>query len=170
MKEACLQKLEFLLKKIVPATEKAFPEKMFSLKRNNNTLKCQIKKPDHCISFVKPDSVGEFLGFSSKLLIPGRCPHPTCLWTSTKFAHYLHWLQPYNRGFLQQLTRIIREFAVHYKPEFSVEETPNNLIYPLLYASIQPLCQESDTKNISLKILNRNFYIMNFRGEDIIVT
>lgn len=155
---------EFLLKHLVLTGGKAnSSEKVFSLKPNNNTLKCEIYSRDHCISFVQPDSIGKLLGFSNKLLAPGKV-HTSDLPVNIVKVRTIHIDCNLTSGafYNDRPSHTIYEFAIHDNPGFAIDETPKNLIY-------LPISQKKDINNITLKVLDQNFQPVNFRGEEIIV-
>ncbi|KAJ8912761.1 hypothetical protein NQ315_016718 [Exocentrus adspersus] len=105
-------------------------EGVFSLKPNNNTIKCEIFSTKYAIDFRPKDSIGKILGFSEKLLeinklhssdlpvniIKVRTIHLDCSITSGAF---------YN----DRPSHTIYEFAVSADPGYAIDETPTNLIY-----------------------------------------
>lgn len=154
----------FLLKHLVPETEKIPPEKVFSLKPNNNTLKCELYSRDNYISFAHPDSIGNLLGFSSKKLLPPGQVHTSDLPVNIVKVRTIHIDCNLTTGafYNDRPSHTIYEFAIHDNPGFSIDETPKNLIY-------LPISQKRDITNITLNILDQNFLPVNFRQEEIIV-
>lgn len=136
-------------------------EDIFSLKPNNNTLKCEIFSKTYWIEFTQ--SVADILGFSKKLLSPNvlhssdlpvkiikvRTVHLDCSITVGAF---------YN----SRPSHTIYEFAIECDPGFAIDETPQHLIY-------LPVINQTEIYNITIKVLDQDFRPVNFRGEEIIV-
>ncbi|KAJ8912215.1 hypothetical protein NQ315_009039 [Exocentrus adspersus] len=138
-------------------------EEVFSLKPNNNTIKCEIFSTKYAIDFRPKDSIGKILGFSEKLLeinklhssdvpvniIKVRTIHLDCSITSGAFYN--------NRP-----SHTIYEFAVSADPGYAIDETPTHLIY-------LPIINKKEIYNICVSVLDQNFELVNFKGEKIIV-
>lgn len=154
----------YLKQKIIPNTvRKDQHDQYFSLKPNNNTLKCEIKSEKYEIDFKPKDSIGKILGFSDRILkskkvhesdlpvniVKVRTIHIDCNITSGAF---------YNN----KPSHTIYEFSVSVDPGFAIDETPTNLLY-------LPVVRKREISNITLSILNQDFKPVNFRGEEIIV-
>lgn len=167
---------DFLLKQIVSTAtdeenleleESGFSnenlESVFSLKPNNNTLKCEIYSSDLYINFVPSDSIGSILGFSKKLLPPGEV-HSSDLPVNIVKVRTIHIDCNLTTGafYNDRPSHTIYEFAVNDNPGFAIDELPKNLLY-------LPIIQKRDITNITLNILDQNFQPVNFRGEEIIV-
>lgn len=137
------------------------PERKFHLKANNNTLKSEIIS-DRNIKFNKIDSIGAILGFSKRMLnantlyesdlpvniikvnaIRVECNIVTGSYINNKQAHTLH------------------EFATTVGPGYKIVEVPANVIYlPVTGKQIS---------SITLKIVDQDGDLVNFRGENITI-
>lgn len=138
-------------------------EATFSLKPNNNTLKCEIFSNLYSIDFQRNDSLANILGFSKRILPPNvthssdlpvkiikvRTAHLDCSITVGAF----HNSRP---------SHTIYEFAIESDPGFAIDETPRHPIY-------LPVLNKEEIYNITIKVLDQDFQPVNFRGEEIIV-
>lgn len=154
----------YLRQQIIPDTvKKEDYDKYFSLKPNNNTLKCEIQSNTLEIDFTQADGIGKILGFSKRTLTPGkkhesdlpvniikvRTIHIDCNISTGAYYNYLP-------------THTIYEFSVDVDPGYTINEIPRNLIY-------LPIINKQEIFNITLVILNQDFKPVNFRGEEVIV-
>lgn len=135
----------------------------FSLKPNNNTLKCEIRSSNYSVDFQQPNGIGHLLGFSSRLLASGP------LHTSDKPVNIIkvrtiHIDSNITSGafYNDKPSHTIYEFAVGVDPGFAIDETPQHLIY-------LPVINRREIHNITLKVLDQNSNLINFRGEDLII-
>lgn len=137
-------------------------DEIFSLKPNNNTLKCEIfcKYP---IDFTHKDSIGTILGFSPKVLDPGIL-HSSDLPVNIIKVRTIHIDSNITSGafYNNKISHTIYEFAIAVDPGFAIDETPQHLIY-------LPVVNRNELHNITLRILDQDSEIVNFRGEEIIV-
>lgn len=134
----------------------------FSLRPNNNTLKCEIYHQSHYIDFTKSNSLGKLLGFSSRVLSPG-IVHESDLPVQIVQVRTIHIDCNITEGafYNNQPSHTLYEFPLSVDPGYAIDEIPKNLIYlPVLKNKIY---------NLTLNILDQNFNSVNFRGEDIIV-
>lgn len=154
----------YLQKKLIPSGVTQIEEHSdyFSLKPNNNTLKCEIKSK-HEINFTPKDSLATLLGYSTQVLEPNilyqsDLPvkivkvitiHVDCNITAGAF---------YNN----KPSHTIFEFGLKVDPGYAIDIEPNNLIF-------LPVTNKSEIHNITLTILDQNSEPVNFRGEEIIV-
>lgn len=138
-------------------------EKVFSLKANNNTLKCEIYSEKYSIDFQPEDSIAEILGFSAGILEPKRL-HISDLPVNVIKVRTIHLETNITGGAFYNDTpsHTIYEFAIDVDPGYAIDETPKNLIY-------LPVTNRREIHNITLRVLNQNFEVVNFRGEEIIV-
>ncbi|KAJ8969746.1 hypothetical protein NQ317_009580 [Molorchus minor] len=153
----------YLQKRVVPSGAKQQSDSYFSLKPNNNTLKCEIKSK-HEINFTPKDSLAALLGYSAQVLKPDTLYqsdlpvnivkvvtiHVDCNITTGAFYN--------NRP-----SHTIFEFGLKVDPGYAIDIEPNNLIFLPVNSS------KSEIDNITLKILDQNSEPVNFRGEEIIV-
>lgn len=137
-------------------------EKLFSLKPNNNTLKCEIYSELFDIDFRPADSIGKILGFSKQLLKVGDY-HSSDLPVNIIKVRTIHIDTNITSGafYNHKPSHTIHEFAVGVDPGFSIDEKPQKLIY-------LPV-NKTEIYNITLRILDQSGELVNFRGEEIIV-
>src|SRR5436190_4167035 len=128
---------------------------------NNNTLKCEITSNKE-IDFDPSDSLGSILGFKPQKLkanilhksdnpvsiirvnaICIECSLTTNSYSNNKNVHILH------------------EFFPRVPPGFKIIESPNQIIYLPINAQV--------INNITLKIVDQDGNLINFRGEVITV-
>lgn len=135
----------------------------FSLKPNNNTLKCEIYSEEYSVDFQKPRGIGHILGFSPRFLEPGKL-HSSDLPVNIIKVRTIHIDCNITTGafYNEKPSHTIYEFAVGVDPGFAIDETPQHLIY-------LPITNRSQIHNITLKILSQDFVPVNFRGEEIII-
>lgn len=151
----------YLQQRVTPSgIERA--EDYFSLKPNNNTLKCEVKSK-HEIDFTRRNSLAELLGYSPQVLKPdllyeSDLPvkivkvvtiHVDCNITTGAF---------YNN----KPSHTIFEFGLKVDPGYAIDIEPNNLIFLPVNSS------KREIANITLRILDQNSEPVNFRGEEII--
>lgn len=138
-------------------------EEIFSLKPNNNTLKCEIFSKMYWIDFEKDAGISHILGFSRKLL-PPRVLHSSDLPVKIIKVRTVHLDCSITVGafYNDRPSRTIYEFAIESDPGFAIDETPRHLIY-------LPVLNKEEIYNITIKVLDQNFRAVNFRGEEIIV-
>lgn len=150
----------YLQKRVIPVQSEH--NDYFSLKPNNNTLKCEIKSK-HEVDFTRKDSLAELLGYTAQILKPdilyqSDLPvkivkvvtiHLDCNITTGAF---------YN----SKPSHTIFEFGLKVDPGYAIDIEPNNLIF-------LPVNNKTDINNITVRILDQNSEPVNFRGEEIIV-
>lgn len=137
-------------------------EDTFSLKPNNNTLKCMLKSKFQ-VNFEHKDSIGRMLGFSSKILPPNEkhesdlpvqiikvqtirveCSVTTSAYYDSRLSHTLY------------------EFAPQVEPGFSINIEPQHVIY-------LPINRRDSIDNITLTLVDQDSRPVNFRGEQIVI-
>lgn len=153
----------YLQKHVIPSdATKSEINDYFSLKPNNNTLKCEIKSK-HEIDFTRTDCLAELLGYTPQVLKPDTLYqsdlpvrivkvvtiHVDCNITTGAF---------YN----SRPSHTIFEFGLNVDPGYAIDIEPKNLIF-------LPVNNKTDIQNITLRILDQNSEPVNFRGEEIIV-
>lgn len=131
------------------------------IQANNNTLKCEIKS-NQVINFEPNDSIGSLLGFEHRKLAANQlhesdypvsiikvnaicieCSITTNSYSNSKTVHILH------------------EFFPRVPPGFKIIETPSQVIYlPINTSTISSL---------TLKIVDQDGKLINFRGEVVTV-
>lgn len=138
-------------------------DKIFSLKPNNNTLKCEIFSEKYAVDFRPVDSIGRTLGFSKKLLLQNDL-HKSDLPVNIIKVRTVHLDSNITVGafYNDRPSHTIYEFPITVDPGFAIDETPTHLIY-------LPIVNRRQINNITVNILDQNFEPVNFRGEEIIV-
>jgi hypothetical protein len=135
--------------------------RQFSLKPNNNTLKCELKSVFE-ISFEPSDSIGSLLGFSKRVLkantlhesdLPVNIIQVTTIRVECNIISGTYYAN--NRS------HTLYEFSPTVDPGFSINIEPRNLIY------LPVNRQQID--NITLTLLDQNSKPINFRGEEIVI-
>lgn len=136
-------------------------EKLLSLKANSNTLKCEICSVFN-IDFTHSDSVGNILGYSPRYL-PSNQKYESDLAvdiikvTTIRIECNIIKGSYYN----SKHSHTLYEFAPSADPGYNIDIEPRNLIFLPVNTSI--------IDNISLRILDQNSSLINFRGEEIVV-
>lgn len=140
-------------------------DQFFSLKPNNNTLKCEIRSEKYQVDFTPSDSIARILGFSNRILEPSKQLHESDLPVDIVKVRIIHIDCNITTGafYNQNPSHTIYEFSVGVDAGFAIDEVPKNLIYlPLSY-------NKREIRNITLSVLNQDFHPVNFRGENIII-
>lgn len=134
----------------------------FSLKPNNNTLKCEIKSK-HGINFTPKDSLATLLGYSNRELKPNIL-HQSDLPVQIVKVITIRIDCNITTGafYNNKPSHTIFEFAPSVNPGYAIDIEPNNLIF-------LPVNNKREINNITLEILDQNSEPVNFRGEDIII-
>lgn len=137
--------------------ERLDKENFVIIKANRNTLKCEFKA-NKKIDFTKNDTFGNLLGFKNKILeantgytsdypvnifkVNAICVECNLVGGSFKNNEYVH---------------IIHEFFPNSEPGEKIVETPGNIIYLPINTRI--------ISSITIKILDQDGELINFRGE-----
>lgn len=160
--ENCIQnQINLIGNTIIKEEEKENPGKFFSLKANNNTLKCNIKSI-YDVNFDIPHSIGPLLGFSPKLykaniLQESDLPIKIVNVTSIRIECNITSSSYYN----EVPSHTLFEFSPNVEPGYKISIEPRNILYlPVSTRSID---------NITLRIVDQDGRLINFRGEDIVV-
>lgn len=153
--------IEAHIKKIL-GKEEIKDEEIFSLKANNNTLKCEIYSRKYSVDFRPEDCICNILGFSKKLLPPHKV-HTSDLPVNIVTTRTIHLDSNLTSGafYNNRPSHTIYEFAIDADPGFAIDETAQHLIY-------LPI-NRREIHNITLQILNQDSELVNFRGEEVIV-
>lgn len=132
-----------------------------TIEPNNNTLKCMLKCTKD-VYFDKENTIGSILGFTKRKLkhdINHESDLPVnilkvstvrieCSITSNSFIN-------------NERVHTIHEFFPNVAPGYKIIEIPNSIIYlPVVIPSID---------NITIKIVDQNGNLINFRGETILI-
>lgn len=143
---------------------KATPEELeskFSLKSNNNTLKCELKSVFD-INFKPDDSIGSLLGFSKRVLKAGLSHEsdlPVDIIQVTTIRVECNIIS--GTYYVNNPSHTLYEFSPAVDPGYSINIEPRNLIYlPVNRNSID---------NITLTLLDQDSKPLNFRGEEVVI-
>nr|CAH7716827.1 unnamed protein product [Callosobruchus chinensis] len=131
-------------------------DKTFSLKANNNTLKCEIYSNKYKISFKGLKNIGHILGFSEKILLPKQIhysdlPVQIIKVSTIRFESSITW------GAFDgdRPAHTIYEFPIKVDPGYAINETPSNLLY-------LPVVPQNEITNITVTALDQNGNPVNF--------
>lgn len=153
----------YLRKQIIPKDGKEIEyDEYFSLKPNNNTIKCEIKSK-YRINFKPADSLGSLLGFSANELEPNIL-HQSDLPVQIVKVVTVHIDCNITTGafYNNKPAHTIFEFAPSVNPGYAIDIEPKNQIF-------LPVSKQGQINNITLQILDQNSEAVNFRGEEIII-
>lgn len=131
------------------------------LKANNNTLKCEITSTD-TIYFDRENSIGSLLGFSKRVLEASRL-HTSDLPVNIIKVNAIRVECNLISGAFMNGIRVhtLHEFAPKVGPGYKIVEVPTNVIYlPVNTRRIS---------SITLKLLDQDGDLINFRGEIITI-
>ena len=137
-------------------------EDQFFLRPNSNTLKCEIFHRDYDIDFRAANSLGKLLGFSPRILKAGQI-HESDLPVNIVKVRTIRVDCNITAGayYNEKPAHTLYEFPIAVDPGFAIDERPQNLLY-------LPV-NRREISNITLKILDQDSDLINFRGEEIIV-
>lgn len=146
---------------IIKEQEIENPRKFFSLEANNNTLKCEINSKFD-VDFNISNSIGTLLGYSPKLYKANKIhesdlPIKIINVTSIRIECNLTSSAYYN----QIPSHTLFEFSPNVEPGYKISIEPRNIVY-------LPICT-NNIDNITLRIVDQDGRLINFRGEDIVV-
>lgn len=132
-----------------------------TLRANNNTLKCEIFSSLK-IDFTHNDSIGSLLGFKKRILEPN-VVHESDLPINILNVNTIQVecnivTNAYKNG---KLMHTIHLFFPTVPPGYKIVEVPSNVVY--LPVNVRTI------SNITLKLVDQNDKLVNFRNEEIIV-
>lgn len=136
-------------------------KKLLTLTPNNNTLKCEILSAFE-IDFTPTDSIGRILGYTNKKLAANKL-HESDLPVNILKVTTIRTECNIIRGsyYNSNSSHTLYEFSPTADPGCSINIEPQNLIFlPLNTNTIDTL---------SLRIVDQNSELINFRGEEIVV-
>ncbi|CAH2019507.1 unnamed protein product [Acanthoscelides obtectus] len=136
---------------------------VFSLKPNLNTLKCELYSSVHGINFQPKDSIAYVLGYSPSRVLEPRIYHQSDLPVNIVKVRTIHIDSNITVGafYNDRPSHTIYEFSITDEAGCAINESPKNLIY-------LPVNQR-EINNITLMVLDQNFELVHFRGEEIII-
>ena len=150
--------------KAMPTNKQEEKEKLFRLRANNNTLKSEIWST-YGIDFTQSNSIGSLLGFESTYLYPNKIHESTLPVDIMKVRMIRVDCNIVSGAYLNTLkSHTLFEFDIDVEPGYKLTREPANIIY-------LPVTPEGRQfiDNITLRILDDNGDLINFRGEKIIV-
>jgi hypothetical protein len=135
---------------------------LFSLKANNNTIKCEIECK-YSINFSLTDSIGKLLGFSGKTTLKEGQLHVSDVPVSIIKVGSIRVECNIITGayYNNKLSHTLFEFSPQVDPGYAINIEPRNNIYlPINVKTIH---------NITLRLIAQDGVPVNFRGENIVV-
>lgn len=140
-------------------------DNLFSLKANNNTLKCELQSKFNIIFPQGRNTIGPLLGFGSNLLERGK-KHESMYNVDIMKVRIIKVDCSIIGGAYLNSSKghTIFEFDIDVEPGYKITKEPQNLIYmPIIPEGRQFI------DNITLRILDDDGDLIDFRGEKIIV-
>lgn len=130
-----------------------------SIVPNNNTLKCSLKATK-IVHFDKDDSIGSVLGFTKRKLAPGLKHESDIPVNIVKVNSVRIECSIISNSYINnERVHTIHEFYPNVAPGYKIMELPNTIIYlPVTVPSID---------SITIKIVDQNGDLVNFREENI---
>jgi len=153
--------IEKYVKTELGISNKPSEKKFLQIRPNNNTLKCEIYSSEE-IDFKKEKTIGELLGFSKKKLEPKKL-HVSDLFVDINKINIIRVecniiTGTYING---EEAHILHEFSIGVGPGYKIIEVPRNVIYlPVTFKRVSSL---------TIKFLDQNGRLINFRGETITI-
>lgn len=144
-------------------TDQETRDKIFSLKPNNNTIKCELFSK-YQIDFTPPDSLASLLGFSNT-----RLPANTWHFSDKPVdINKVHLVQVFcnltsSSHFNEERTHSLYEFMPDVEPGWQINEQLNPVDYKDVHQNLDSI------RNINVKLVDQNSRLVNFRGEEIII-
>lgn len=134
------------------------------LRANNNTMKCEIWSK-YEMDFTVENSIGSLLGMPTRQLTPNRTHESTLPVDIMKVRMIRVDCNVVSGAYLNAYeSHTLFEFDIDVEPGYKLTREPANIIY----LPINPEGRQF-IDNITLRILDDNGDIVNFRGEKIIV-
>lgn len=154
----CLQELINDKRKKVNDTTK---HTKISIEPNNNTLKCSLKCTKK-VHFDKENTIGSVLGFTKRTLEHGVKHESDIPVNILKVSSVRIECSITSNAYINnERVHTIHEFFPNVAPGYKIIELPNTIIYlPVVIPSID---------NITIKIVDQNGNLVNFRGEKILI-
>ena len=158
-----LEDIETFVHNQLTGAEAAIIEKnrVFSLKPNNNTLKCELKSV-YDLNFEPKDSIAKLLGFSPQVL-EANILHESDLPVEIIQVATIRVECNIISGsyYTNNPSHTLYEFSPTVDPGYSINIEPRNLIF-------LPV-NEKKLYNITLNLLDQDSRPINFRGEEVVI-
>ena len=137
---------------------------ILSLKPNNNTLKCEIKCKYDIDFSPQKGTVGKLLGFSGEEILKANTLHTSDLPVQIiKVASVRVECNIITGAYYDnRLSHTLFEFSPAVDPGFAINIEPRNILY-------LPVNARHSIDNITLRILDQEGDLVNFRGENIVI-
>jgi hypothetical protein len=149
----------------IKAASKRKDEDLFSLRANNNTLKCELSSKLH-IDFKDDNSIGKMLGFRTDEVLRSGQVHQSDYGVDIMKVRIIRVdCNIINGAYLNSSEcHTLFEFDIDVEPGYKITKEPQNNIYmPIMPEGRQYI------DNITLRILDDNGDLIDFQGEKIIV-
>lgn len=142
-----------------------YENQIFNLQANNNTLKCEITSLFE-IDFNVPNSIGPVLGFDIKKTFPGNKKHVSTQPVNiTKVRLVRIDCNIVSGAYLNGIEKhTLFEFDIDVEAGYKLTKEPSNIIYMPVHPSGRQFID-----NITIRILDDEGNLINFRGEKVIV-
>lgn len=134
-------------------------QNMLIIKANKNTLKCEIKATKN-IDFNRSDTFGDILGFKKQIMAANTLytsEHPVNIFKVNAICIECDLVGGSFKN--NEQVHIIHQFFPNAEPGEKIVEAPGNIIYLPINTRI--------ISSITIKILDQNGELVNFRGEAI---
>lgn len=131
------------------------------IKANTNTMQCEIQSSEE-INFKKHRSIGKLLGYSKRVLKAGQM-HFSDLPIDINRVNVIRVECNITIGSFinNKPVHTIHEFSPEVGPGYKIIEVPKNVIY--LPVNVKQI------SSLSLKLVDQDGYLINFRGETITI-
>lgn len=153
-----------IIQDALKSTTKNKNDNIFSLYANNNTLKCEIQSTLH-LNLNYPNSIAQLIGFEKKIY-EKNLKHVSSLPVNSMKVRIIRVDCNITSGAYinSEASHTIFEFDIDVEPGYKLSKEPTNIIYlPVIPESRQFI------DNITLRIVDDNGNLINFRGEKIII-
>lgn len=141
-------------------------DQLFNLQANNNTLKCEVMSSTFDIDFGLRHSVGPVLGFETKKPLAANIKHESSSPVNiTKVRLIRIDCNIVTGAYLNEDEQhTLFEFDIDVEAGYKLTKEPTNIIYMPVHPSGRQFID-----NITIRILDDNGHLINFRGEKVIV-
>lgn len=149
------------VKTSVSNESKDIPPIIISIEPNNNTLKCSLKCTNN-VYFDRENSIGSILGFTKRKLKHDVRHESDIPVNILKVSSIRIGCSIISNAYINnERVHTIHEFFPNVAPGYKIIELPNTIIYlPVIKPTVD---------NITIKIVDQNGNLINFRGEKILI-